>query len=318
MLPLAQRMPYFCSGCPHNSSTKVAPGTLVGGGIGCHAMVAFMPEEQVGEVIGLCQMGGEGAQWMGIAPFVTQRHLVQNLGDGTFAHSGSLAIRAAVASGANITFKLLRNSAVAMTGGQRAVGELPVDRLLALLAAEGVRKTVVTTDDPARLRRQLGARRYQARGRHPAPRRPDRRAAGTGRDRRRHRADPRPGVRGREAAQAPPRQGGGAGPAGVHQRAGLRGLRRLRPGVQLPVRPAGGHRVRPQDPDPPVVLQPGLLLPQRRLPVVPDRDPGRVAGRRPAAPAAARVAGDARASPSGSSARTASPCASPASAAPAW
>jgi indolepyruvate ferredoxin oxidoreductase len=157
MLPLAQRIPYFCSGCPHNSSTKVAPGTLVGGGIGCHAMVAFMPEEQVGEVIGLCQMGGEGAQWMGIAPFVTQRHLVQNLGDGTFAHSGSLAIRAAVASGANITFKLLRNSAVAMTGGQRAVGELPVDRLLALLAAEGVRKTVVTTDDPAGLRRQLRA-----------------------------------------------------------------------------------------------------------------------------------------------------------------
>jgi len=156
MLPLAQRQPYFCSGCPHNSSTKVAPGTLVGGGIGCHAMVAFMPEEQVGEVIGLCQMGGEGAQWMGIAPFVTQRHLVQNLGDGTFAHSGSLAIRAAVASGVNITFKLLRNSAVAMTGGQRAVGELPVDRLLALLAAEGVRKTVVTTDDPAGLRRQLG------------------------------------------------------------------------------------------------------------------------------------------------------------------
>ncbi|HEY6492451.1 MAG TPA: indolepyruvate ferredoxin oxidoreductase family protein [Trebonia sp.] len=158
MLPLAQRMPYFCSGCPHNSSTKVAPGTLVGGGIGCHAMVAFMPEEQVGEVIGLCQMGGEGAQWVGISPFVTQRHLVQNLGDGTFAHSGSLAIRAAVASGANITFKLLRNSAVAMTGGQRAVGELPIDRLLALLAAEGVRKTVVTTDDPARLRRQLGHR----------------------------------------------------------------------------------------------------------------------------------------------------------------
>src|ERR1700722_1517078 len=156
MLPLAQRQPYFCSGCPHNSSTKVAPGTLVGGGIGCHAMLAFMPEEQVGEVIGLCQMGGEGAQWMGIAPFVTQRHLVQNLGDGTFAHSGSLAIRAAVASGANITFKLLRNSAVAMTGGQQAVGELPVDRLLALLAAEGVRKVVVTSDDPATLRRQLG------------------------------------------------------------------------------------------------------------------------------------------------------------------
>ena len=158
MLPLAQRMPYFCSGCPHNSSTKVAPGTLVGGGIGCHAMVAFMPPEQVGEVIGLCQMGGEGAQWLGIAPFVTQRHLVQNLGDGTFAHSGSLAIRAAVAAGANITFKLLRNSAVAMTGGQQAVGELPLDRLLTLLAAEGARKVVGTTDDPARVRRQLGGK----------------------------------------------------------------------------------------------------------------------------------------------------------------
>jgi indolepyruvate ferredoxin oxidoreductase len=157
-LPLAPRVPYFCSGCPHNSSTKVDPGTLVGGGVGCHAMVMFMPQEQFGEVIGLCQMGGEGAQWMGIAPFVTQRHLVQNLGDGTFAHSGSLAIRAAVASGINITFKLLRNSAVAMTGGQQAVGDLPVDRLLALLAAEGVRKTIVTSDDPAGLRRKLGRR----------------------------------------------------------------------------------------------------------------------------------------------------------------
>jgi len=155
-LPLVPRVPYFCSGCPHNSSTKVAPGTLVGGGIGCHAMVAFMDAQRVGDVIGLCQMGGEGGQWMGIAPFVTQRHLVQNLGDGTFAHSGSLAIRAAVASGANVTFKILRNSAVAMTGGQQAVGELPIERLVALLAAEGVRRTVVTTDDPARLRRQLG------------------------------------------------------------------------------------------------------------------------------------------------------------------
>jgi len=156
LLPLAARTPYFCSGCPHNSSTKVAPGTLVGGGIGCHAMVLLMPEAQVGSVTGLSQMGGEGAQWIGLAPFVGQRHFVQNIGDGTFTHSGSLAIRAAVAAGVNITFKLLRNSAVAMTGGQQAMGELPADRLLALLAAEGVRKVVVTTDDPARLRRQLG------------------------------------------------------------------------------------------------------------------------------------------------------------------
>jgi indolepyruvate ferredoxin oxidoreductase len=155
-LPLAPRTPYFCSGCPHNSSTKVAPGTLVGGGIGCHAMILLMPEAQVGSVTGLSQMGGEGAQWIGMAPFVQQRHFVQNIGDGTFTHSGSLAIRAAVAAGVNVTFKLLRNSAVAMTGGQQAMGELPIDRLLALLAAEGVRKVVVTSDDPAGLRRQLG------------------------------------------------------------------------------------------------------------------------------------------------------------------
>jgi indolepyruvate ferredoxin oxidoreductase len=158
LLPLASRTPYFCSGCPHNSSTKVAPGTLVGGGIGCHAMVLLMPEAQVGSVTGLSQMGGEGAQWIGLAPFVAQQHFVQNIGDGTFTHSGSLAIRAAVAAGVNITFKLLRNSAVAMTGGQQAMGELPVDRLLALLAAEGVGKVVVTSDDPVRLRRQLGRR----------------------------------------------------------------------------------------------------------------------------------------------------------------
>ena len=156
MLPLAPRTPYFCSGCPHNSSTKVAPGTLVGGGIGCHAMVLLMPEEQVGTVTGLSQMGGEGAQWIGLAPFVQQRHFVQNIGDGTFTHSGSLAIRAAVAAGVNVTFKLLRNSAVAMTGGQQAMGELPIDRLLALLTAEGVRKVVVTSDDPSGVRRQLG------------------------------------------------------------------------------------------------------------------------------------------------------------------
>jgi indolepyruvate ferredoxin oxidoreductase len=155
-LPLAARTPYFCSGCPHNSSTEVAPGTLVGGGIGCHAMVLLMPGEKRGQVTGLTQMGGEGAHWIGMAPFVGQRHFVQNIGDGTFAHSGSLAIRAAVAAGVNVTFKLLRNSAVAMTGGQRPVGELSLRQLTALLQAEGVRKIVVTSDDPQRLRGQAG------------------------------------------------------------------------------------------------------------------------------------------------------------------
>ncbi|WP_052059225.1 indolepyruvate ferredoxin oxidoreductase family protein [Rhodococcoides fascians] len=151
-LPLLTRTPYFCSGCPHNSSTKVAPDTLIGGGIGCHAMVMMMDDKQVGDVIGLTQMGGEGAQWIGMAPFLTEGHFVQNIGDGTFMHSGSLALRAAVASGENVTYKLLYNATVAMTGGQDPVGGMPLDQLVRLLLAEGVEKVVVTTEDRDRVR----------------------------------------------------------------------------------------------------------------------------------------------------------------------
>lgn len=151
------RTPFFCSGCPHNSSTEVTPGTLVGAGIGCHTLLLLMPgSDRTGEITGIAQMGGEGAHWIGMAPFVDQQHLVQNLGDGTFAHSGSLAIRAAVAANANITFKLLRNSAVAMTGGQRPVGELGLKEVVKLLTAEGVRRIVVTSDNPKAIRQQVG------------------------------------------------------------------------------------------------------------------------------------------------------------------
>ena len=151
-LPLAVRTPYFCSGCPHNSSTKVTPDTLVGAGIGCHAMVLLMDPAQVGDITGVTQMGGEGAQWLGIAPFVGEQHFVQNIGDGTFMHSGSLALRAAVASGERITYKLLYNGTVAMTGGQDAVGGQGLGPLTRLLQAEGVSRVVITSDDPDRTR----------------------------------------------------------------------------------------------------------------------------------------------------------------------
>jgi indolepyruvate ferredoxin oxidoreductase len=152
-LSVAGRTPYFCSGCPHNSSTKAPDGALMGAGIGCHAMTILMEPSQAGLVTGLTQMGGEGAQWIGVQPYVDAQHAFQNLGDGTLAHSGLLAIRANVAAGTNITYKILYNATVAMTGGQDAVAGYTVPDLAQTLAAEGVKRIVITTGHPEHYRR---------------------------------------------------------------------------------------------------------------------------------------------------------------------
>ncbi|MFF0487897.1 indolepyruvate ferredoxin oxidoreductase family protein [Nocardia sp. NPDC004068] len=147
------RAAYFCSGCPHNRSTAVPEGSLAGGGIGCHTMVTMSPRTD-SKVLGLTQMGGEGAQWIGLAPFTQVPHLFQNIGDGTYFHSGQLAIQACVAAGVNITYKLLYNDVVAMTGAQDAEGALAVPRLTHKLRVEGVRKIIVCADDPTKYRKR--------------------------------------------------------------------------------------------------------------------------------------------------------------------
>ncbi|WP_286784435.1 MULTISPECIES: indolepyruvate ferredoxin oxidoreductase family protein [Pseudomonas] len=139
-----QRTPHFCSGCPHNSSTKVPEGSRAQGGIGCHYMTQWMDRS----TDTFTQMGGEGATWIGQAPFTETAHVFQNLGDGTYFHSGHLAVRAAVAAGVNITYKILYNDAVAMTGGQPIDGELRVDQLSQQIFAEGVKRIALVSDEP--------------------------------------------------------------------------------------------------------------------------------------------------------------------------
>jgi len=140
---IAARLPYFCSGCPHNTSTKVPEGSRAYAGIGCHFMAQWMDRE----TLGFTQMGGEGANWIGEAPFSTTEHVFQNLGDGTYNHSGVLAIRAAVAAGTNMTYKILYNDAVAMTGGQGNEGGLDAARIVAELKAMGIAHVGVVYDE---------------------------------------------------------------------------------------------------------------------------------------------------------------------------
>jgi indolepyruvate ferredoxin oxidoreductase len=138
------RMPHFCSGCPHNTSTRVPEGSRAAAGIGCHFMALWMDRSTAT----FTQMGGEGATWIGQAPFVRTSHMFQNLGDGTYTHSGHLAIRAAVAAGVNITFKILYNDAVAMTGGQPVEGAFSPSQIAAQLVAEGVSRVVIVSARP--------------------------------------------------------------------------------------------------------------------------------------------------------------------------
>jgi indolepyruvate ferredoxin oxidoreductase len=143
-----ERMPYFCSGCPHNTSTKVPEGSRAVAGIGCHYMAVWMNRSTVT----FSQMGGEGVSWVGQAPFTTDKHVFANLGDGTYYHSGLLAVRQSIAAGVNITYKILFNDAVAMTGGQPVDGTLRVPEMTRELEAEGAKKIVVVTDEPEKYR----------------------------------------------------------------------------------------------------------------------------------------------------------------------
>ena len=140
-----KRSPYFCSGCPHNTSTKPPEGQRALAGIGCHIMAMWMDRAET-----FTQMGGEGVTWVGEAPFTDENHVFANLGDGTYFHSGLLAIRQSIAAGVNITYKILYNDAVAMTGGQKHDGELGVDQIAAQMLAEHAKKVAVLTEDLAR------------------------------------------------------------------------------------------------------------------------------------------------------------------------
>ena len=149
---LMVRQPYFCSGCPHNTSTVVPEGSIAMAGIGCHYMAQWMDRD----TLGFTHMGAEGANWVGQAPFSTRKHIFQNIGDGTYFHSGTMAIRAAVSSGINITYKILFNDAVAMTGGQGFDGPMTVQSIIQQMYAEGAKRVDVVSDEPEKFTQSSG------------------------------------------------------------------------------------------------------------------------------------------------------------------
>ena len=261
---VAVRIPYFCSGCPHNSSTVVPEGSRAYAGIGCHYMAQWMDRS----TLGFTQMGGEGANWIGEAPFSKTPHVFQNIGDGTYNHSGYMALRASIASGVNVTYKILYNDAVAMTGGQMNDGNLSVPKIAAQVAAEGAKRVVVVSDEPKKY--PPGTKWPEGITFH---HRDDLQAVQQelSRNPRLHRSDLRPDLRRREAPPAKARHVPRSRQARHHQRARLRGLRRLRREVELRLGAAAGDRVRPQAHHRPVVLQQGLLLREGLLPVVRHR-----------------------------------------------
>ena len=261
---VATRRPYFCSGCPHNTSTRVPEGSIAGAGIGCHFMALWMDRDTVG----FTQMGGEGAQWVGQAPFSDRPHFFQNLGDGTYNHSGILALRFAARreDQDHLQDPLQRRRRHDRRAAPR---RQPHGRRHRPAGARGRRLA-----DRRRFGRaaQVPEGDGVAEGHDlPPPLRSRRGAAGTRRHRRRERAPLRPDLRGREAPPAQARHLSGPGQAGADQRTRLRGLRRLRGQVELRVGAAGRDRVRPQAAHRPVELQQGLLLPRRLLPVLRHR-----------------------------------------------
>ena len=159
----ASRTPFYCAGCPHSTGTKAPAGAHVGAGIGCHGMAQSMDPQRVGIVDSTTHMGAEGAQWIGMSPFVRLEHMFQNMGDGTYFHSGQLAIQAAVAAGTHVTYKLLVNDAVAMTGGQNPAWSdaIPVPKIARVLLEQGVARVLVTTDDVKKYGRRAFPRSVQ-------------------------------------------------------------------------------------------------------------------------------------------------------------